>query len=109
MTMTKGFYLAFRQSASLARFSLDFSNTGTRAREIQEQTESEGDNIGGAHNDRTPGASSGHPRKVRVVYTLYRGRERGIGDPGVGWRWGIIARLRSLREEDSVGRLHDSR
>lgn len=33
--------------------------------------------------------------------TLHRGRKHGIKDP-VGWRWGIIARLRSLREEDSI-------
>lgn len=101
-----------QRSAPLARFTINsVFHASARARGKSESYQaSEGDNIGGAHNDRTPGASSGHPRaSARGVCALYRGRERGIGDPGVGWRWGIIARLRSLREEDSVGRLHDSR
>lgn len=38
--------------------SLGFSRAGTRGKSTSAPRPSEGDNIGGAHNDRTPGA---HP------------------------------------------------
>lgn len=51
-------------------------HASARAREIRERASErtcEGDNIGGAHNDRTPGASSGHPRQARVWCTRFIG------------------------------------
>jgi len=92
--------------------------------------ERERDNIGGAHNDPKTGSlfARGQPPSAQRSSPMshmsarpYRELERWGGgggargggqgtrnqrSPGVGWRWGIIARLRSLREEDSAGRLH---
>lgn len=110
-TALKSFHLTAHRSTHLSAGG--FSRVGTRAREIRElpgASERAREIISGAritieHREPLRGICA----KRAVVYTLYRGRERGIGDPGLGWRWGIIARLRSLREEDSVGRLHDSR
>ena len=53
-----------------------------------------------AENECYVRSNTGSSLFVRAC-TLYRGRKLGIRDP-VGWRWGIIARLRSLREEDSM-------
>lgn len=46
-------------------------------------------------------SNTGSSLSATRVHVIYRGRKLGIRDP-VGWRWGIIARLRSLREEDSM-------